>query len=95
MTSSPGLKITNGLSMEGEEEEEQGEGEGRRVDRSSKSRASVLGYFDRSSVGANWNQLLYLGRGVGLTCIGFTNSVITVRGCFERLVLTCRISMYT
>lgn len=61
MTSSPGLKITNGLSSsEGEEEE----GEGRRVDSSSKSRASVLGYFDRSSVGANWNQLLYWEEGL-------------------------------
>lgn len=27
------------------------------MDRSSKSRCSVRGYFDRSSVGANYNQL--------------------------------------
>lgn len=94
MTSSPGLKITNGLSVESEEEEE--EEEGRRVDSSSKSRASVLGYFDRSSVGANWNQPCLLeGNMEELTCIGFTNSVITVRGCLERLVLTCPVSTYT
>lgn len=82
--------------MESEEEEGEGEGEGRRVDSSSKSRASVLGYFDRSSVGANWDQPCLLeGSMEELTCIGFTKRVITVRGCLERLVLTCRISMYT
>lgn len=75
--------------MESEEEEEEGEGEGRRVDRSSKSRASVLGYFDRSSVGANWDQPCLLeGNMEELTCIGFTNSVMTVRGCLARLVRT-------
>ena len=56
MTSSLGLKITNGLSTISflaallVEADVFG---GNRVDRRSKSRASVLGYFDRSSVGAN------------------------------------------
>jgi len=58
MTSSFGLKITNGLSTISSMVESAVLGEadvfgGSRVDRSSKSRASVLGYFDRSSVGAN------------------------------------------
>ena len=61
MTSSLGLKITNGLSTISSMVESAVLGEadvfgGNRVDRRSKSRASVLGYFDRSSVGANWNQ---------------------------------------
>lgn len=59
MTSSAGLKITNGLSSSScalilvSVSEGYGFEEGKRVESSSKSRASVLGYFERSSVGAN------------------------------------------
>jgi hypothetical protein len=56
MTSSLGLKMTNGLPSSFSKEpnaEVDPVRFGRRVDKSSKSFASVLGYFERSSVGAN------------------------------------------
>jgi hypothetical protein len=95
MTSSGGLKITRGGwdfcsgSWLGDSAPLESRG-GRRVVRSSRSRARVLGYFDRSSVGANYHQLLslpHVGKG-GITCMGLTNNVITVSGCRARLVRT-------
>ena len=89
ITSSLGLKITNGLfSISSGISSFESDMEGRRVDNSSKSLASVLGYFDRSSVGANFHYLLHISYGEWHTCIGFTKSVITVNGWFARLVLT-------
>jgi hypothetical protein len=83
ITSSLGLKITNGLSsiFSGTSASEREDIErGRRADNNSRSRASVLGYFDRSSVGANFHYLLHISQREGHTCIGFTKSVITVNG---------------
>jgi hypothetical protein len=66
ITSSLGLKITSGLpsifSCISASEPEDIE-RGRRVDNSSKSLASVLGYFDRSSVGANFHYPLHVSYG--------------------------------
>jgi hypothetical protein len=81
MTSSLGLKITSGLSSISSNITPLDSGmEGRRVANNSKSRARVLGYFDKSSVGANFHYLLRMSYEEGHTCIGFTNSVITVNG---------------
>jgi hypothetical protein len=67
ITSSLGLKITNGLSsifpgISSLDSDVEG---GRSVDNNSKSRASVLGYSDKSSVGANFHYLLHIS-----CCIG-------------------------
>jgi hypothetical protein len=56
ITSSLGLKITSGLfSISSGLSPSEGMEGGRSVDNSSKSLASVLGYFDKSSVGANFH----------------------------------------